>query len=357
MSGAHHQSLDHLIIRPGETIRGTMARIEEGSVAIALMVDTDEQFVGTVSDGDVRRALLAGATMEDHVDPYVSRNPIVVPEGTDRVAVLDLMKARQVNQIPEVDERGRLLGLHVMHEVLGSSPKPNRAVILAGGRGSRLGPLTESSPKPMLSVAGRPILERLVLHLVGAGIHHVYLSVNYLADRIMEHFGDGSEFGCSIEYLTEDPERPLGTGGPLRLLLKREDAFAAPLLVMNGDLVASFSVSGILHAHALANAAITIALRQYAHDVPFGVAACDDEGGGLITRLEEKPRWVGLANAGIYVIEPRLLELIPDDVAYPITDLIRACLERGERVWGWELAGDWHDVGRPAELARARGEL
>lgn len=348
--------LQGLVIEPGETVRGAMMCIERNEVRIALLVGDDGRLLATVSDGDIRRALLDGAGLEMPVDAIGNKRPVTVGAEADRAAVLDLMKARRLEQIPVVDDAGRLLGLHVMHEMLGSSEKPNAAVILAGGRGTRLGSLTTSTPKPMIPVAGRPILERLVLHLVGSGIRHIYLSVSYFAEQIEDHFQEGDEFGCSIEYLKEPADRPLGTGGPLRLLVDRDVPEDVPLLVCNGDLIASFSVTGILEAHAYSDAAMTIALREYGHDVPFGVADLVHGDATYITRLVEKPRWAAQVNAGIYVVEPRLLAPIPAGVNYPITDLVQSCLDRGEQIAGWELAGDWHDIGRPQELARARGE-
>lgn len=349
--------LDDLMVRPGATIKDSMRVIDEGAAGIALMVADTNLLIGTISDGDLRRALLSGSSLDDPVDDRVTRNPTTVPVGRDRAAVLDLMRARRLNQIPVVDDDGRVVGLHIMREVLGGEDRSNWAVVLAGGRGTRLGQLTSATPKPMLPVAGRPILERIVLHLVGSGITNIALAVSYLAEQIEDHFGDGSEFGASIHYLREDPEAPLGTGGPVRGLLHLPEPPTEPVLVMNGDLVTSFSVRAILEAHADADAAMTIALTEYAHDVPFGVAHLRESDPRLIAELAEKPRWVGLVNAGVYVLGPRLLERIPAETLYPITDLATACIERRERVCGWELRGDWHDIGRPHEFARARGEL
>jgi dTDP-glucose pyrophosphorylase len=345
-----------LTIIPGQTIREAMACIEQNALRIALLRDAEGRLLGTVSDGDIRRALLQGAGLDDLVDPYVNEDPVTVAPDVQRTAVLDLMTARGLDQIPVVDARRRLLGLHVLKEILGSAVRSNPAVILAGGRGTRLGQLTESMPKPMLSVAGRPILERLVLHLVGSGIRQVFLSVSYLAEQIQAHFGDGSDLGCQIEYLVEAIDQPLGTGGPLRLLRDRVPDSNGPALVLNGDLVASFSVADIFDAHARHDSVMTIALREYAHDVPFGVAALDPETQALVQSFEEKPRWSARINAGIYVVEPQLFERIPPGVNYPITELVRGCLERGERVAGWPMLGEWHDVGRPIELAVARGQ-
>jgi dTDP-glucose pyrophosphorylase len=349
--------LDHLLVSADRSIREVMSTIDRGEEAIALVVAANGTLEGTVTDGDIRRALLAGASLDDTVAPFVSRDPVTVAEGADRAAVLDLMRARELNQIPVVDDAGRLVGLHVVREVLGAEARSNCAVVLAGGRGTRLGQLTTTTPKPLLRVAGRPILERIVLHLVGSGINTVYLAVGYLADQIRAHFGTGADFGCSIRYLEDDPDTPLGTGGPLRALLDLRTPPSDPVIVLNGDLVTSFSVGGILQHHAQSRAAMTVALREYVHDVPFGVARLEEGDLRFISRLDEKPLWSGLVNAGIYVIDPAVIDTIPAGVTYPITDLVSACLARGDRVAGWRLTGEWHDIGRPVEFARARGEL
>ena len=342
------------LIEPGVSIREAMVVIDRAGIGIALMVDARRGLVGTVSDGDIRRALLGDASLDDPVDAFVQRDPLTVPDGSDRAAVLDLMRARRRSQIPIVGPDGTLTGLHVLQEVIGADAKPNAAVVLAGGRGTRLGELTASTPKPMLLVAGRPILERLVLHLVGSGITDIFLSIGHHGAQIESHFGDGVDFGSSIRYLREDPEKPLGTGGPLRLLIDQTGVPRQPILVMNGDLVTSFSVSEILATHGQSAATMTIAVREYVHDVPYGVASVDAQ--GRVRALEEKPNWTGLVNAGIYVIEPKILQTIPGGVSYPITDLAADCISSGKRVQAWELTAEWHDIGRPHEFARARGE-
>ena len=350
------RDLNDLLVGAGASIRESMRTIDRGAEAIAFVIEGDGTLFGTVSDGDIRRALLSGASLDDPVLEHVNRDPVTVASTSDRAGVLDLMRARRLSSIPVIDEGGHLVGVHVMHEVVGGAPRPNAALVLAGGRGTRLGTMTDSTPKPMLQVAGRPILERIILHLVGSGIQNVFLSVSYLADHISAHFGDGSDFGCAITYLQEDPSRPLGTGGPLRSLAAQGHP-EHPVLVMNGDLITSFSVSGILDQHHRKHASLTVALSEYVHEVPFGVAELAADDPTLLSGLVEKPRWVGLVNAGVYVVEPAVFDLIPDQAPYPITDLVVACFDQGRRVAGWELTGDWHDIGRPYELARARGEL
>ncbi|WP_052664280.1 sugar phosphate nucleotidyltransferase [Nitriliruptor alkaliphilus] len=348
------QRLQALLLGPEASIRDAMRCIDQGGYEIALIVDGEGRLLATLTDGDVRRALLGGATLDQAVAPFASARPTTVQPGEDRAAVLDLMRARSIAHIPEVDPEGHLTGVHLLRDVIGAPILPNTAVVMAGGKGTRLGKLTHTTPKPMLPVAGRPILERIVLHLVGSGIRRVVLSIGYLGDQIREHFGDGHDFGCRIDYLTEPPERPLGTGGPLRLLQDLSEPPTAPLLVMNGDLLTSFSVSGILGAHTTAGAVMTIGMQSYVHDIPFGVIHADDA--GTISSLEEKPRATWTVNAGTYVIERTLLDRIPAGTPFPITQLAEGCLARGEPVLGWMLDGDWQDIGRPHELRAARGE-
>jgi NDP-sugar pyrophosphorylase family protein len=257
------------------------------------------------------------------------------------------MKARGIRHVPVLDDDRRLIGIHFLEALIGTTEKPNVAVIMAGGEGRRLRPLTDSRPKPMVEVAGRPILERIVLHLVGYGIKRIFISVNYLAELIRSHFGAGERFGCSIEYLHE--ERPLGSGGALALLPR---TLTHPLLVMNGDLVSQFDVARLLQHHANACAAATIAARHHQVEIPFGVLSLRD---GCLDALTEKPTSHYLINAGIYVLEPELLELVPQGRFFPITTLFEQLLEQRRRVAVYALEEDWIDVGRREDLARANG--
>jgi dTDP-glucose pyrophosphorylase len=350
------ERLRALLLAPGSSIREAMRRIDASGIEIALIVDAAGRLLATLTDGDVRRALLGGARLDDDVTPFASSSPTTVRPGEDRAAVLDLMRARSIAHVPEIDAEGRLTGVHLLRDVIGAPVLPNTAVVMAGGRGTRLGELTRRTPKPMLPVAGRPILERIVLHLVGAGIRHVVLSIGYLGEQIRDHFGDGAHVGCRIEYVVESPDEPLGTGGPLALVRDLPAPPVEPLLVMNGDLLTSFSVSGILGAHQQAGAAMTVGVQPYVHDVPFGVLRLDPAT-GHVEALEEKPRASWTVSAGTYVVEPALLDHVPSGVPFPITDLAQGCLDRGQTVLGWQLDGDWQDIGRPSELRVARGDV
>jgi dTDP-glucose pyrophosphorylase len=324
-----------------------MQVINDGGLEIAFVVDEDRRLVGTVSDGDIRRALLGGAKLDDGVLKFANRHCISVSLVAGRSAVLDEMRARGLSQIPIVDEQNRFLGVHMLREMIGGMERPNWAVIMAGGRGERLRPLTNTIPKPMIKVAGRPILERLVLHYVGFGIRTIFLSVNYMSHVIRDHFGDGSRFGCEIRYLEE--LQPLGTAGALSLLPEHPEH---PFLVTNGDLITEFDVDAILRFHYQQQCCLTTGIREYQHTVPFGTVDLD---GVKITNIREKPTLVCLVNTGVYVLEPRLIERIPKDTAYTMPELIDDCLRRNEDVGGYFIGGDWIDVGRPTDLHAARG--
>lgn len=325
-----------------------MRAINSGAINIAFVGDESGRIVGTLSDGDVRRAILGGADLNTSRISDVMRGSFTsVGVDAGRAEVLDLMRALYISAVPVLDESRRLVSIHLLRELLGSTARENWAVVLAGGQGVRLRPLTENIPKPMLPVAGRPILERLVLHLVGYGVGRVYISVNYLAHIIEDHFGDGSRFGCEIHYLRED--RPLGTGGPLSLLPEEP---TAPVIVMNGDLVTQANLGALLDFHAQGNYAATIGVRPYRVEVPFGVADVEE---GTLVRLQEKPTYTMLVNAGIYGLSPEAIRLIPKATEFPITELFGKCQEKSLRVGAHVVEDEWADIGRPDELKRARG--
>jgi len=340
--------LKAIAIAPEATLRAAMEAIERGTGEIALVLDGEGRLLGTVTDGDLRRAILAGGRLEDPVGPIMKTDFTFVAPRATRNEVLDLMRARSLRQIPILDEASRLKGLHTLNEILGIRRRPNWAVIMAGGRGERLRPLTDSLPKPLIPVAGRPILERIVLHLVGFGVRRIFLSINYLGHLIEERFGDGSALGCDIQYLRED--RPLGTGGSLTLLPEEP---AAPLLVLNGDLLTQFDVQDMLYFHRNSGCPLTVGIDEYVHTVPFGVVDTEKD---RIIDVREKPMHSWQANTGIYVLDPHLPARIPRGEPFYMPALVEDCLQRGEGVAAFRIEGEWTDVGRPTELRKARGE-
>ncbi len=331
------------------TLRDVLAALENGGLQIALIMKGQDRFEGIMTDGHVRRALLSGASLQDKLSSFVCRDFVSVTPRTPRAEVLDLMQALVIRHVPVVDENGRLQGIHLLNELIQQSPLENQAVILAGGKGTRLRPLTESIPKPLLKVAGRPILERLVLHLNGHGVKKIHLAINYLGHMIEEHFGQGEQFGCQISYLRE--ERPLGTAGPLALLNPKP---CHPILVMNGDLVTQFDVRALLEHHSYCENHLTIGTRPFLYRLPFGCLELD---GQKVHKIEEKPLLTRMVNAGIYVLEPWLIDEIPNNEEFPMTELIATVLARGGRVGACEVNDDWQDIGRKDELDRARAGI
>jgi dTDP-glucose pyrophosphorylase len=340
--------IDHLTVKADASLRDGMQVIGVGGAEIALVVDSTGRLVGTLTDGDARRAILSGVSLLAPVSSVMNHEFTAIGPESGRAEALDLMRAFGFQQIPIVDGDGRLLGLHLLREMIGAVCRPNWAVVMAGGRGQRLHPITDDVPKPMVKVAGRPILERIILHLVGFGIRRVFVSVHYKAEVVEGHFGDGSRLGCEIDYLRE--EKPLGTAGALSLL---SESPTEPLIVVNGDLLTQFDVGRMLAHHSEGGHVATVGIREYSHTVPFGVIESD---GPRAVGLTEKPTLVCDVNAGIYVLDPRLPQRVPAGSEFSMPGLLEDCLARGEAVGVFRIDDDWLDVGRREDLLRARGQ-
>lgn len=336
-----------MMVRPSDSILESIKAIDLGAAQICLVVDDNRKLLGVVTDGVLRRAIISGTSLDAKIESVVKSEFRSVQEGTGRTEALDLMKCFSIEQLPVLNEAGQVCGMHLLNELIQPRVIPNAAMILAGGKGTRLGSLTKSTPKPMIKVAGRPILERIVLHLVGGGVRNIFLSVNYLADQIEDYFEDGSKFGCKINYLRED--KPLGTGGPLALL--NEYSIEDPVIVMNGDLITEFDVNQIFQQHQQNKNSITIGVRTYSHNIPFGCVRME---GNQVVSLVEKPTHQETINTGVYVISPEMLGTVPLDF-FPITNLIENALSDGRSVGVFDIES-WIDVGQPKQLAEARGE-
>jgi dTDP-glucose pyrophosphorylase len=336
-----------LVLDEDKSIRDAMAFLNVNGREVVMVRDAAGCISGLITDGDIRRGLLAGAMLQSPVTAVMHRDFFAVGTEVDRAAVLDLMKARMFQHVPVLDKKRRLIAVHFLRDLIGAAPKPNVAVVMAGGKGSRLRPMTETVPKPMVEVAGRPILERIVLHLVGHGIQNIYLAVNYKAKMIEDYFGDGSQFGCVISYLHE--AEPRGTGGALSSLPARPKH---PIVVLNGDQVMRVDLSGMLDHHRRQRAAATIGVGPYKVEVPFGTVIERD---GCLVELQEKPSVNFLINRGIYVLEPDLLDAIPAAGEFPITSLFESLLAAGKPVSVFYFDDYWLDVGRPADLRQANG--
>lgn len=349
MSSTDATALAALTISPDATILEALRALDRGAMGILFVADESERVIGTLTDGDLRRALIAGAALEARcirsaMQPAFKHVHVTL----GRAEVLDAMRAWGVQHVPVIDDEGRLCGLHTVRELISTVHRPNAALILAGGKGTRLQPLTANLPKPMMRVAGRPILERLILHVISHGIREVYLSVNYLAHTIEEHFRDGEDFGCRIQYLRE--ESPLGTGGPLSFLPR---PCTHPVVVLNGDLITQCDIGRLIQEHVEGKHALTMGVHPYAITVPFGVVSVQH---GRVTDVQEKPTQSTLVNAGIYVVSDEAIGLVPRGQYFPMTELYHRCRTHDLPVGAHVIEDDWIDVGRHDDLRKARGE-
>lgn len=330
----------------GATLQDAIRSLDRSSQQIVLVVDGDGALIGTVTDGDVRRGILRGVGMDDSLVAVVHRDPMVIPPGIDRHAALQLMRSNGVNQLPIVDERRRVVGLHLWNTIDTPETRPNTMVVMAGGRGTRLHPHTENCPKPMLPIGGKPMLEHIVERARDEGFRHFVFAVHYLAHMIEDHFGDGSRFDVAIDYLRE--QRPLGTGGALGLIARRPDA---PFVVTNGDVLSEVRYAEILDFHVKHGAVATMAVRPYEWQHPFGVVHTD---GVDITGFEEKPTVRNRINAGIYAFDPLALDAIASDEHCDMPTLFERLQASAHRTIVYPMHEPWLDVGRPADLERAR---
>jgi len=340
-------NLSKIVISINSTIKDALLSLEKSGQKICFIISKSKEMVGTLSDGDIRKGLLKGFTLKTKVLDVMNKNFVWVEKSESRMNVLDLMKSRKINVIPILDKDKRIVGIHTLYGILGSDAKSNVAVIMAGGKGERLKPLTDNLPKPLITVAGKPILERIIHHLVGYGITEIVISVNYLKEKIINYFGDGKKYGCKIEYLIE--EEPLGTAGSLSLLkLKNTE----PLIVLNGDIITQVNISDMLNFHTYNNFHITVGIYDYIHQIPFGVVNAKDK---KIKTIEEKPVVSWQVASGIYVISPKMVSLIPKKHFFTMPDLIKTALKQKKRLGAFRIEEEWMDIGRKCELIRARG--
>lgn len=327
------------------TIRDAISAIETGSLKIALVVDENEHLRGTVSDGDVRRGMLKGIQLDEAVDRIMNSKPHTVPPQMPPQAVLNLMSELHLHQMPVVEADGKLIGLQSIDDLIESPVDDTWVVLMAGGLGTRMKPITETIPKPMISVSGRPLIESIVNGFVSQGFRRFYFAVGYKAEMFRDHFGDGKRFGITIEYLRERERK--GTAGALSLLPERP---TSPFLVMNGDLLTNVNFRQLLDFHRQHQAAATMCVREYAYQIPFGVIETEQQ---RLVGVVEKPTRSVLVNAGIYALDPGVLDHIPADRMYDMTELFSDLVAAGRPTVVFPMREYWLDVGRVEDLERA----
>jgi dTDP-glucose pyrophosphorylase len=340
---------EKVLVGPRATLREALIKIDAAGSQMALVVDEERRLLGTLSDGDVRRGLIKGLNLSDRVEQAMFATPRTVQSGEGRDEIRSLLKRLGVHHIPVLDAERRVIGLELVDDFFVPAKRDNWVVLMAGGLGSRLKELTQSVPKPMLAVGDRPILETIIRSYIDQGFRHFFIAVNYKAELIESHFGDGSKFGVRIEYLRED--KRMGTAGALSMLPGKP---TLPVLVSNGDLLVKLDHAEMLESHVACNAVATMAVREYEFQIPYGVVRETD---GAIHRIEEKPVHRALVAAGMYVLSPEALEFVPHGQFFDMPALFGAVIGRGLSTRCHPVRGYWVDVGRMADYQKANEDF
>lgn len=347
--------LEKLVVSCDSTISDVLSSIDKSAIGLALLVDSEGRLLNTITDGDIRRAILAGKNVDACVtslfekdDSGHSPNPVTAPVGINREDAKALLRSHRIRHLPLVDQANVPRNILTLDEILMKEDLPVQAVVMAGGYGTRLRPLTNDTPKPMLNLGDKPMLERIVRQLADVGIQDLKITTHFLPEKIREHFTDGTDFGVSIEYVDED--NPLGTAGSLGLIDKPEQ----PLLVLNGDILTDVNFHSMYDFHQLHEADLTVGCRQYKFDVPFGVLKCD---GARVLEVQEKPSYPFLVNAGIYLINPDVHDLVTKNEYLDMPDLITSVIEQGKKVVSFPILEYWSDVGQHTTYEQANMDI
>lgn len=340
--------IDRLVVRPEQSMREVIEVIDRAELQVALVVDEGRHLLGTITDGDVRRALLRGMQLDDAALTVMNPQPVVAGTDASEVALEALMARSGLRRIPVTDAERVLVGLAVPRSELGPAAASNLVVIMAGGLGTRLEELTKDCPKPLLPVGAKPMLETIVERFVSQGFTRIAIAVNYRADMIMAHFGDGARFGARISYLHED--KRLGTAGALQLL---PPDVADPLIVVNGDVLTTIDFRRLLSFHQDNACTATMGVTYHDVQIPYGVVTLTDN---RVNAIVEKPVYRYFVNAGIYVLNRACLDYLPDGEYFDMTTLLERLLADGRPVSSYPIHEYWQDVGRKADYERANRE-
>lgn len=330
------------------TLLDAIKAINESQAQIALVVTDDQQLLGSVTDGDSRRAILAGYGLDTPVEKVMKRSPEVAAESESEQCLLSRMRARGVHQLPVTDKNGKLIGIHTLDELIAASAVPNEVVLMAGGLGRRLKQLTKNTPKPLLHIGDKPILETILENFVAYGFSHFTISLGYLGEMIQSYFGDGERWGVRIRYVQE--EQPLGTAGALSLLPERpKERF----FVMNGDVLTKVNFRQLMRFHREHQADATMCVRGFQHQVPYGVVESD---GAMIQSIKEKPIENVMVNAGVYLLEPMVLDFIAPDQPLDMPNLFETLIAQQRHAAAFPIHEYWMDVGEPDKFEQADKE-
>src|SRR3989338_434456 len=336
------------------TLQDTIAKMNKNRMGVILVIDKDKRLLGTITDGDVRRAFLANFALLSSVTMVLEHKsntqyatPLVAFDGQDKTVYLELLKTSRLSHLPILNEKKQVVGLVSSDDFVMESCSSLKAMVMAGGRGARLYPLTEDLPKPMLRVGDKPLLEIIIDQLKSLGIKNINVTMHHKSEKITEHFGNGDNFGVKLDYISEN--RPLGTAGALGLIKPGDET----LLVINGDILTQVDFKAMHQFHREHEADLTVAVRKYDFQVPYGVIECD---GPQVLYLKEKPVYSFFVNAGIYLLEPVVKQYIPKSERYDMTDLIQNLVSAGRRVISFPVHECWLDIGEHSDYNKAQEE-
>lgn len=344
------QHWQQVVIRPEASLRTTIEVIDRGALQIALVTDDHEKLVGVVTDGDIRRALIRGLSLDHPVADVMNKRPKVASLLDSKTQLIAMMEGHHLYQLPIVDDLGRVVRLESLQALYKQPSFPNPVFLMAGGFGKRLRPYTDDCPKPLLEIGGKPILQTIIENFVKSGFRQFFIAVHYKAEQIKSYFGDGGRWGISISYI--DEVEPMGTAGAIGLL--PEALPDVPLIVMNGDILTQIDFSRLLAYHNEQQAIATMCVRQYEYQIPYGVVSAEQQ---RIVGIEEKPLQSCLANAGIYVLDHSLIRSISEQKKLDMPTLFNQQIALGETVSMFAVNDYWLDIGREADFLRAQGEF
>lgn len=338
------------VVSTTATLRYAIEAMDREALRIVMVVDDKGVLLGTLTDGDVRRAILRQTPLDTPVSDVMHRNPSVATSDWSEVRMLSWMEKHQLLQLPIVDTNGKLIGLRTLHGLLSRPTQDNPVFLMAGGFGTRLRPLTNNCPKPMLPIGEKPILELIIQSFKNYGFHRFYISTHYMPEMIMDYFGDGKSHGVEIKYVHES--EPLGTGGALGLLPHEE--IDLPLFLMNGDLLTTMNYLALLSHHEEIGGAATMCVREYEHQIPYGVVQAE---GHHITSMVEKPVHKFNINAGIYILSPELVKSVKRGTKIDMPTLLEREIRDGGKVSQFSVHEYWLDIGRLEDFQRAQKDF
>ena len=338
------------LIGPETTLEDAIATLDREALRIVMIVNAERHLLGTLTDGDVRRALLKHLALDAPVGEVMCATPRTAARDWSKERILADMEKYQLLQLPVVDQEGRVIGLETLHELLNKRHRDNPVFLMAGGFGTRLQPLTHNCPKPLLKVGEKPILELILENFINAGFYRFFISTHYMPEMIREHFGDGSRWGVNIRYIHE--EEPLGTGGALGLL--PHDEIDQPLFMMNGDLLTTLNFQNLLEFHQDHSGVATMCVREYEHCVPYGAIQSD---GHRIRSMVEKPVHRFFINAGIYLLSPELVRSVTPGTCIDMPTLLEQQITGGKDVNMFPVHEYWLDIGRMEDFQRAQTDI